>query len=94
MLYLCWLMFSGAWQQTMINKGTTSAVMELPWPGSIRAAWCSRRWPRLILAHEFWKLVTGRLAEDELIAVIESEERRSRAAAGPAAASVAAAARK
>src|SRR3954469_19642270 len=29
MLYLCWLMFRGAWQQTVINWGTSSAVMEV-----------------------------------------------------------------
>ena len=28
MLYMCWLMFQGGWQQTVINVGTTSAVME------------------------------------------------------------------
>src|SRR4051794_18781788 len=27
MLYLCWLMFRGAWQQTVINWGTESPVM-------------------------------------------------------------------
>jgi TRAP-type transport system small permease protein len=90
MLYLCWLMFSGAWQQTMINKGTTSAVMEasMAWfyaSGVVFAALAG-----LILAHEFWKLVTGRLAEDELIAVVESEDDIP-AVAGPTAASVAAA---
>src|SRR5687767_8355162 len=61
MLYLCWLMFSGAWQQTMINKGTTSAVMEasMAWfyaSGVVFAALAA-----LVIAHEFWKLVSGRL---------------------------------
>ena len=29
MLFICWLLFSGAYQQTMINMDTTSAVMEV-----------------------------------------------------------------
>src|SRR6188768_896864 len=29
MLYLCFVMFRGAWQQTLINWGTSSAVMEI-----------------------------------------------------------------
>lgn len=74
MLFICWLMFRGAWQQTMINKGTTSAVMEasLAWffmPGVVFAILAA-----LILVHELWKLATGRLAEAELIGVRESDD--------------------
>lgn len=74
MLFLCWLMFSGSWQQTKINKGTTSAVMEvsMAWlyaSGAVFAV-CAA----LVIAHEFWKLVSGRLADQDLIAVVESEE--------------------
>jgi TRAP-type transport system small permease protein len=74
MLWLCWLMGQGTWQQTKINAGTTSAVMEvsMAWlyvSGLVFAVLAS-----IIIAHDFFKLVTGRLAENELIGVIESEE--------------------
>ena len=29
MLFICWQMFTGAWAQTVVNLGTTSAVMEV-----------------------------------------------------------------
>jgi len=83
MLYLCWLMLSGAWQQTMINKGTTSAVMEASMAWFYASGVVFAGLAALIIAHEFWKLATGRLTEDELIAVVESEDDIP-AVAGPA----------
>ena len=76
MLFACWLMFRGAWEQTKINLGTTSAVMEasMAWlyvSGVVFAALAA-----LILLHDFWKLVSGRLSEAELIGVTDSEEKR------------------
>jgi TRAP-type C4-dicarboxylate transport system permease small subunit len=74
MLFMCWLMATGGWKQTMINRGSTSAVMEasMAWfyaPSVVFAVLAA-----LIILLEFWKLVTGQLAEDELIGVVESEE--------------------
>ena len=74
MLYMCWLMGRGAWQQTVINYGTTSAVMEasLAWfysSGVVFAVLAGA-----IVALEFFKLVTGKLADDQLIGIVESEE--------------------
>jgi TRAP-type C4-dicarboxylate transport system permease small subunit len=74
MLSMCALMFRGGWQQMMINWSTTSAVMEasMAWfyaSGVVFSALAS-----LVIAHEFWKLVSGQLAEDQLIGIVESEE--------------------
>lgn len=74
MLYICWLMFRGAWAQTVINAGTSSAVMEasMAWlyiSGVVFAVLAA-----LIILNDFVKLLTGRLAEGDLVGVVESEE--------------------
>ena len=67
-------MFKGAWEQTVINWGTTSAVMEasMGWfyvSGVVFAALAA-----LMLLHELWKLLTGQLGDADLIGVSESED--------------------
>jgi TRAP-type C4-dicarboxylate transport system permease small subunit len=74
MLYACWLMLRGAWQQAVINLGTTSAVMEasMAWlyaSGVVFAALAA-----VVLVHELWKLLAGRIAEADLIGVTESDD--------------------
>lgn len=74
MLFACWLMLQGAWQQTVINWGTTSAVMEasMAWfyaSGVVFAALAA-----LVLVHELWKLLAGRVSEADLIGVRESDD--------------------
>lgn len=83
MLFLCAAMARGGWQQMLINLDTTSAVMQvsLAWfyaSGVVFAVLAA-----LVIVHEFFRLVTGRLEERELVAVIESEEEIG-AAGGPA----------
>ena len=74
MLFMCWLMLSGGWQQTLINRGTTSAVMEASMAWFFASGVVFAVMAFLIVAYEFWKLLTGQLADDQLIGVIESEE--------------------
>jgi TRAP-type C4-dicarboxylate transport system permease small subunit len=74
MLAMCWLMGRGAWQQAVINVDTTSAVMEarMAWlyaSGIVFAVLAGA-----IVALEFAKLLSGRLADDQLIGIVESEE--------------------
>ncbi|EGI75603.1 TRAP transporter small permease [Hylemonella gracilis] len=74
MLGVCWLMFDGARQQTLINLQSTSAVMEtsMAWlyaPGMVFAVLAA-----LILAHELWKFFTGQLPDSALIHVTESDD--------------------
>jgi TRAP-type transport system small permease protein len=74
MLYICWLMLRGAWAQTAINAGTSSAVMEASMAWLYSSGIVFAVLAALIIASEFFKLVTGRLAERELVGVVESEE--------------------
>ena len=74
MLYLCWLMLVGAWQQTVINWGTTSAVMEASMAWFYAAGVFFAAFAMLFIANDFWKLVSGQLSEGELIGVTESED--------------------
>ena len=74
MLFICWLLFSGACQQTMINMDTTSAVMEvsMAWiyaPGVVFAVMGG-----LILLTELFRLLTGQMRDEDLVMIQESEE--------------------
>ena len=74
MLYMCWLMAKGGWQQAAINVGTSSAVMEASMAWFYASIVVFAITGALIIAHEFWKLLAGRLEESELIGIVESEE--------------------
>jgi TRAP-type C4-dicarboxylate transport system permease small subunit len=74
MLFICGLLFSGAYQQTVINLGSTSAVMEvsMAWiyaPGVVFAVLAG-----LILLTELFRLLTGQVRDEDLVMVQESEE--------------------
>lgn len=74
MLFVCWLLLKGAYQQAVINWTSTSAVMEvsLSWvyfPGIIFALLGG-----LLIALEFFKLITGQLQDENLVMFQESEE--------------------
>jgi TRAP-type C4-dicarboxylate transport system permease small subunit len=75
MLLMCWLMFRGSWQQTVINYDTASAVMQasMAWlyvSGMVFAVLAA-----LIIAHELWQLATGSLDDAQLVGVVESDDR-------------------
>ena len=74
MLYLCWLMGSGAWQQAVINLGTTSAVMEASMAILYASGVVFAVLAGAIVALELARLLTGRLADDQLVGIVESEE--------------------
>jgi TRAP-type C4-dicarboxylate transport system permease small subunit len=74
MLFICWLLFSGAYQQTLINWDSTSAVMEvsMAWiyaPGVVFAVLGG-----LILLAELLRLLTGQMRDEDLVMIQESEE--------------------
>ncbi len=74
MLFICWLMFQGAWTQVQINLTTTSAVMEASMAIFYASGAFCAVLGGLILLHDFARLVTGRLSEDELVGIRESED--------------------
>lgn len=74
MLFACWLLFKGAYEQAVINLDSTSAVMEasMAWvylPGILFAALGG-----LILSVEFIRLLTGHVRDEDLVMIQESEE--------------------
>ena len=74
MLYVTWLFLQGSWQQTLINltvKSPSAGISMGMFYGvgvifSVSAG--------LILLHDFYRIVTGQLSEEELVMVKESEE--------------------
>jgi TRAP-type C4-dicarboxylate transport system permease small subunit len=74
MLAMCWLMAQGGWQQTVINWGTTSAVMEISMGWFYASGVVFAALGGLIVLIELIKLFTGRISERELVGIIESEE--------------------
>lgn len=74
MLFVCWLLFKGSLDQVRINLETTSAVMEVP------VAWfygCGVLFAvsaAVVLLLDLWRLLTGQLSDQALIAIRESEE--------------------
>jgi len=74
MLFVCWLLFRGSWEQAVINLETTSAVMEISMALFYGCGVITAISIALILVHGLWRLFTGQLSESELIGVRESEE--------------------
>lgn len=74
MLWICALLFSGAYQQAVINLDSTSAVMEvsMAWiyvPGVVFAVLGG-----LILLTDLLRLLTGQMRDEDLVMIQESEE--------------------
>ena len=75
MLFVCVLLFKGAYEQAVINWSSTSAVMEasLSWvyfPGIIFAVLGG-----LMIAMDFFQLLTGQTQDSNLTMFQESEEK-------------------
>jgi TRAP-type C4-dicarboxylate transport system permease small subunit len=74
MLFVCWLLFKGSWDQALVNLETTSPVMEFSMSIFYASgAVCAVSSALIILKH-FFELVTNRLSEAELIGIRESED--------------------
>jgi TRAP-type transport system small permease protein len=74
MLFACWLLLQGSWEQTVINidvaaPATGYSMALLYGVGVVFAASAG-----LILLHDLYRVVTGRISEAELVMVKESEE--------------------
>lgn len=74
MLFVCWLLFKGSYEQTVINLSSSSAVMEVSMGIFYASGLVTAVLVALILVHNLWRLLTGQLSEAELIGVRESEE--------------------
>ena len=74
MLYVCWLLFSGSWQQTQINwevtapsSGASVAIFYVT--GVVFAVSAG-----LFILIDLWRVLSGQLGDDELVMIQESEE--------------------
>ena len=74
MLYMCWLMATGGWKQTLINYGSSSPVMDASMAWFYASGIVFAVLGGLIIAWELVKFFTGRLDEAELIGIVESED--------------------
>ena len=74
MLFVCALLFQGAYEQAKVNYDSTSAVMEasMAWlylPGILFAVLGG-----LMIAIDFVRLISGQLGEQDLVMIQESED--------------------
>lgn len=74
MLFICWLLFKGSYDQTIINWSSTSAVMEASMGIFYACGMVLAVSGALILVDRLLRLMRGELADSELIGVRESEE--------------------
>ena len=74
MLALCGVLFKGAWEQTTINASSSSAAMEVSMGIFFSVGLMFAVLGGLIIARDFYNLITGQMSEDDLMAVRESEE--------------------
>lgn len=74
MLYCLWLIFRGSYDQTVINWSSTSAVMEVSMGWFYSTGMVMSVLGALIVLSDLWRLVTGKLDDDHLLLMQESEE--------------------
>ncbi|MCZ8292666.1 MAG: TRAP transporter small permease [Hylemonella sp.] len=74
MLAMCWFMFDGARQQTIINLQSTSAVMEVSMAWLYGSGLLFSVLAALVIVHELWKFFTGQLPDAELIGIVGSDD--------------------
>ncbi len=74
MLGACWLMFSGALEQTRINLQSTSAVMEVSMAWLYGSGLMFSVLAALVITHELWRFCTGTLPDSALIGIKESDD--------------------
>lgn len=74
MLYATWILFAGSWEQMLINLDVHAPVTGIP-VGVVYAAGVFFGASAIVLlVRELWRAVTGRMRDDELVMVRESEE--------------------
>jgi TRAP-type transport system small permease protein len=74
MLALCGVLFKGAWEQTKINWSSTSAAMEVSMGIFFATGLMFAVLGGLIICRDLYRLLTGQMRDDELMAVRESED--------------------
>ncbi len=74
MLFCLGLLFKGAYDQTVINWDTTSAVMEVSMSWFYASGMAFSVLSAPILLGELWRLLSGQIDDEHLMLMQESEE--------------------
>jgi TRAP-type transport system small permease protein len=74
MLFLCGVVFKGAWEQTKINYASTSAAMEVSMAIFFASGLMFSALGGLIILRDLFRLLTGKMSEAEISATRESED--------------------
>jgi TRAP-type C4-dicarboxylate transport system permease small subunit len=74
MLYVTWLFLQGSWQQARINLDVEAPVTGAPVALFYAAGVVFSACAGIVLLLQLWRLLSGHLAESELVMVRESEE--------------------
>jgi TRAP-type C4-dicarboxylate transport system permease small subunit len=74
MLYCLWLLFKGAYDQSVINWDTTSAVMEVSMSWFYASGMVFAVLSAPILLGDLWRLLSGQIDDDHLLLMQESED--------------------
>lgn len=74
MLFVCWLIFKGSYEQMLVNIDSTSAVMEVSqaWVYGAGVVFATLAAPILLM--DLWKLLSGQMDDDHLLLMQESED--------------------
>jgi TRAP-type transport system small permease protein len=74
MIYICWLMFSGSFQQTQLSVDVEAPVtgLSMAWLSGVGMVFAVSA--ALLLARDLWRVLSGQVSESELVVVQESEE--------------------
>jgi TRAP-type C4-dicarboxylate transport system permease small subunit len=73
MLYICWLVFIGSWQQAIINLDVVAPASGLSMALFYAAGLVFGASAAAILVYELYLVLCGKLADDELVMVKESD---------------------
>ena len=74
MLYVCWLVFEGSLEQTKINADVMAPSLQWPMAWVYAAGIVFAISGGLMLLLDLWLLVSGRVADDQLVMIQESED--------------------
>ena len=74
MLYVCYLVFRGGVEQTRINMDVLAPTTQLPMAVVHAAGVAFSFAAAVVLLIDLWLLVTGRVSQEELVMVQESED--------------------
>ena len=75
MLFVCWLLFKGSWEQMKVNFESTSAVMQVSMAWFYGAGAAFAVLAGVMLLRDLLKLLTGRAKDSELMMIQESEDK-------------------